>query len=69
METPGRNAPCWCGSGRKYKKCHLNADVEQRANCDTPPIPRARDYFDLQRSILTPEQLRSDEAGPPRSQK
>ncbi|MEB3062612.1 SEC-C domain-containing protein [[Mycobacterium] zoologicum] len=20
----GRNALCWCGSGRKYKKCHLN---------------------------------------------
>ncbi|KKC01173.1 tetratricopeptide repeat family protein [Mycolicibacter arupensis] len=19
----GRNEPCWCGSGRKYKKCHL----------------------------------------------
>jgi hypothetical protein len=19
----GRNAPCWCGSGTKYKKCHL----------------------------------------------
>jgi SEC-C motif-containing protein len=19
----GRNAPCWCGSGQKYKKCHL----------------------------------------------
>jgi preprotein translocase subunit SecA len=19
---PGRNDPCWCGSGRKYKKCH-----------------------------------------------
>ena len=18
---PGRNAPCWCGAGRKYKKC------------------------------------------------
>ncbi|MGO9505871.1 MAG: SEC-C metal-binding domain-containing protein, partial [Mycobacterium sp.] len=18
---PGRNQPCWCGSGRKYKKC------------------------------------------------
>ena len=18
----GRNAPCWCGSGKKYKKCH-----------------------------------------------
>lgn len=20
--TPGRNDPCWCGSGQKYKKCH-----------------------------------------------
>ena len=20
--TPGRNDACWCGSGRKYKKCH-----------------------------------------------
>jgi SEC-C motif len=19
----GRNAPCWCGSGKKYKRCHL----------------------------------------------
>ena len=23
---PGRNAPCWCGSGKKYKKCYLMAD-------------------------------------------
>ncbi len=23
---PGRNDPCWCGSGRKYKKCHLRED-------------------------------------------
>lgn len=22
----GRNAPCYCGSGRKYKKCHLPQD-------------------------------------------
>ncbi len=22
----GRNDPCWCGSGRKYKKCHLDSD-------------------------------------------
>ena len=21
-ETPERNEPCWCGSGKKYKKCH-----------------------------------------------
>lgn len=23
---PERNDPCWCGSGKKYKKCHLNID-------------------------------------------
>ena len=26
MEKPGRNDPCWCGSGKKYKKCHINFD-------------------------------------------
>ena len=25
-KKPGRNDPCWCGSGKKYKKCHLDAD-------------------------------------------
>jgi len=24
--TVDRNGPCWCGSGKKYKKCHLNFD-------------------------------------------
>ena len=26
---PGRNDPCWCGSGKKYKKCHLDEDQEK----------------------------------------
>jgi len=25
-ERPGRNDPCWCGSEKKYKKCHLQSD-------------------------------------------
>src|SRR5262245_22511356 len=29
---PGRNDPCHCGSGRKYKQCHLQQDeAEARA--------------------------------------
>lgn len=24
----GRNEPCWCGSGRKFKQCHLGAVVQ-----------------------------------------
>ena len=26
MQLPERNQPCWCGSGRKYKKCHWTFD-------------------------------------------
>jgi hypothetical protein len=24
----GRNEPCWCGSGKKYKHCHLHSDQQ-----------------------------------------
>jgi methionyl aminopeptidase len=26
MRTLSRNDPCWCGSGKKYKHCHLKQD-------------------------------------------
>jgi hypothetical protein len=26
QDSPGRNESCWCGSAKKYKKCHLDAD-------------------------------------------
>jgi hypothetical protein len=35
--TPGRNDPCWCGSGKKYKKCHLDAD--ERPQAAVPAVP------------------------------
>jgi len=28
-QKPGRNDPCWCGSGKKYKFCHLREDQQQ----------------------------------------
>ncbi len=36
-----RNAPCWCGSGKKYKHCHHQADrdfftAKQNAACKGP---------------------------------
>lgn len=27
-ERPGRNDACWCGSAKKYKRCHLDDDVD-----------------------------------------
>ncbi|MCA9970280.1 MAG: SEC-C domain-containing protein [Anaerolineales bacterium] len=29
MQKPGRNDPCYCGSGEKYKKCHMKIDQEK----------------------------------------
>ncbi|RKH40987.1 hypothetical protein D7Y23_33730, partial [Corallococcus sp. AB050B] len=31
---PGRNDPCPCGSGKKYKACHA---AEDRAKAAPPP--------------------------------
>jgi len=31
LKTTGRNDRCLCGSGKKYKKCHLAEDERTRA--------------------------------------
>jgi uncharacterized protein YecA (UPF0149 family) len=30
-EKVGRNDPCPCGSGKKYKKCHMMEDQQRDA--------------------------------------
>ena len=42
MVTPGRNDECWCGSGKKYKKCHLANDerMEDLARQGFEVLPR-----------------------------
>ena len=30
-EKTGRNAPCWCGSGLKFKRCHGDRPAEEPA--------------------------------------
>ena len=49
-----RNAPCWCGSGKKYKKCHLLIDQKEVSAFVEKPKPKRRD-----RSIIikTEEQV------------
>ena len=42
MPSPGRNDECWCGSNRKYKKCHLELDerLEDLAHQGFQVLPR-----------------------------
>jgi SEC-C motif len=40
MRSVGRNDPCPCGIGKKYKKCHLRSDEQARAAAFAPqPMP------------------------------
>ena len=40
----GRNAPCWCNSGRKYKRCHLGRDEQN-------PIPKWDQWDNFRKSL------------------
>jgi preprotein translocase subunit SecA len=41
-KRPGRNDPCWCGSGKKYKHCHMRQDTAAqqpaKAEADSEPV-------------------------------
>ena len=39
-EELGRNDPCWCGSGKKYKRCHLDTDAHKKRMKDDQGIKR-----------------------------
>lgn len=41
LSATGRNDPCPCGSGRKYKKCHLGDDETAAAPAPDKPDPQA----------------------------
>jgi len=40
MPTPGRNDPCYCGSGTKYKHCHEPADRAAQAEAHAWDVAR-----------------------------
>ncbi len=51
MNKLGRNDPCWCGSGKKYKNCHEHFDEEiERFRLEGHVVPKHE-------MIKTPEQI------------
>jgi len=47
-----RNAPCWCGSGKKFKKCHLGKEPIQ-----SPPMQEKPQFSDKLIYIKNEEQI------------
>lgn len=38
-QKPGRNDPCWCGSGKKYERCHRRQDQAEARESAVKPTP------------------------------
>ncbi|WP_139650624.1 methionyl aminopeptidase [Raoultibacter phocaeensis] len=49
---PGRNDECWCGSGRKYKKCHIDFDERlellYEQGFEVPPRSLLKSHKDIE---------------------
>ena len=49
--VPGRNDACWCGSGKKYKKCHMPIEEKIKLHRDRGEIVPSR------KLLKTPAQI------------
>ncbi|MFC1864488.1 YecA family protein [Chloroflexota bacterium] len=58
----GRNDPCWCGSGLKYKRCHLGRERQEPINFWS--IAREHRKVFSVKECLVPESLKSECSGP-----
>ncbi|MCG9633118.1 SEC-C metal-binding domain-containing protein [Vibrio sp. Isolate30] len=45
----GRNEPCWCGSKKKYKRCHLGRD--KQAPVDKGTIMKEMNSFNSKKRL------------------
>jgi hypothetical protein len=57
----GRNDPCHCGSGKKYKKCHSDSDTQTLAQAPAEDLPEVnRRMLDTQLAKFAPTVTLSD---------
>ena len=51
-----RNELCWCGSGKKYKKCHMPIEEQMRIHADRGEIVPTRSLLKTPHQIETRRQ-------------
>lgn len=51
MNKVGRNEFCWCGSGKKYKKCHCDFDIKLQEFADNGAIIPPREIIKTEKQI------------------
>ena len=60
-KSPGRNDPCHCGSGKKYKQCHLDTDETAAREA------RAKAQAEAEKNAPPPEPAKEGEKTGPKS--
>ena len=65
MERPGRNDPCPCGSGKKYKRCCLGKEEQRdrlRAEVTAHALPLLRELgrYAVERAGSSPERIAAE---------
>ena len=53
MSKTGPNEPCWCGSGKKYKRCHQSRDLLKSLRGETIQ-PQSTDLAGDGRPLVRP---------------
>ena len=59
----GRNEPCWCASGKKFKKCHLDREAKEKPTVAESLI--ALKGANRARDCACPPDMKSDCVGKP----
>jgi methionyl aminopeptidase len=52
-----RNDPCWCGSGKKYKKCHLFEDEKNKATTQAVSSPGKPKTLKEKKFVKSPREI------------
>lgn len=58
MKALGRNEPCWCESGKKYKKCHLN--MQSQPSVKPYVVTQALSSLNRTKTCSVPESLQHE---------
>ncbi|MGO2712458.1 SEC-C metal-binding domain-containing protein [Pseudomonas helleri] len=58
MTALGRNDPCWCKSGKKYKNCHLN--MQSLPSVKPHVVTQALSSLNRTKTCSVPDSLRHE---------
>lgn len=63
MKKVGRNDPCHCGSGKKYKNCHQHQEVQEKSSKKNLVVGGLVALFVIMFAVIVYLNIQSSESG------